>query len=547
MQNLEGCPKVKLARSDEFFGKLKDRAAELQVWDGELYLELHRATLTTQARTKKANRTLERKLREVEFVYSALPPEHYPGDELDKLWKTLLINQFHDILPGSSIRMVYDVTEAELADAAAACDRLIAEAATRLNGDADSLTLVNTLAVRFQGPVTLPQSWKGEAPLDTEGRPLPAQTDHEGTVVMADIPPCSALTVKKSGNTAKTASNGSRSVLENDFIRYEFGKNGTLRSAFDREMKREMLPAGKSGNVLSLYVDRPAKNDAWDIDIHYEDEQVSTAESIEVTPLGSGPVRQGIRFKLKIGGSTLLQNVYLYPGGKRLEFHTQVEWTERHRMLRVAFPTVVPAHEALCDIQFGFIRRPTHRNSARDLARFEVCAHKYADVSTEDFGAALLNDCKYGYKIYDGVLDLNLLRSPSYPDPDADRGSHTFRYALLPHCGSLTGSDTIEEALRFNFPPAALESVDHGQFVSPIAIDGRGVSLAALKKAEKEDCTIVRLAENRGRFSTCRLTLARDGQLIPCNLMEWNEEPPLKGTSHELHFTPFEIKTFKIR
>ncbi len=548
MADLEGCPKVKFGRSDAFFARLSSRAGRLPVWDGELYLELHRGTLTTQARTKKGNRRLERKLREVEFVYSALPPSEYPAAELDRLWKTLLLNQFHDILPGSSIHRVYEVAEKEYADSLAACERLIGEAADHLQGRGKAtITLVNSLSTAFRGAVELPPSWHGTGAADARGRMLPVHLDSEGAVVMVDIPACSALTIRKSGEATAAPAPADAMVLENGLVRYELGNDGTVLSAFDKELRRQMLRPGAAGNLLSLYVDRPANWDAWDIDISYENELVENARGVAVTPLGKSEVRQGVKFRLEIGDSRIEQKIYLHAGSKRLDFHTTVEWNERHRMLRVSFPSAVRAREATCDIQFGFVRRPTHRNTGWDMAKFEVAAHKYADISNDDFGLALLNDCKYGYNIHEGVLDLNLLRSPTHPDADADRGVHSFRYALLPHRGMPADSGVVEEAQKFNYPPIMLAGVAGDRFKSPVGIDGEGVALAALKKAEKEDCTVVRLVESHGRHSTCRLNIAGEAALTPCDLLEWHEETPLEGRSHALHFKPFEIKTFKIR
>ncbi len=545
MKDLEGCPKVRFGRADDLFERLLAKSDELEVWDGELYLERHRGTLTTQARSKKYNRVLERKLREVEFLYSALPLSEYPAAELDALWKTLLLNQFHDILPGSSIKKVHETSEQEYADSIAECDRLVAEVSAYLENDGKSLTLVNSLSTAFHGPVELPPSWHGMALTNADGEKVPVHSDSESTTALVNIPACSTLTLRRAG-PAEEPETGSCKVLENDLIRYEFGPDADLLSVFDKELGREMLRGDNKGNQFALYVDRPERYDAWDVDITYENELLENARGIEVSPLGDGEVRCGLNFTLNIGASEIKQNIYLYSNSKRLEFHTMVDWNEKHRMLRVSFPVDVERPAATCDIQFGFIERPTHRNTSWDMAKFEVAAHKYVDISNEDFGVALINDCKYGHKINDAVIDLNLLRSPTHPDPDADEGVHSFRYALLPHQGPLHGSGVIEEAEHFNFPPILLNGVDADKFKLPVKIDGKGVRLAALKKAEKEDCLVIRLVESHGRHSSCQLTLPDKAKLQPCDLMEWESESLMDGKSHDLHFSPFEIKTFKI-
>ncbi len=546
MNDLEGCPKVKFGRADEFFNRIHAFRDELECWNGELYLELHRGTLTTQARTKKGNRMLERKLRETEFVCSCLPFAEYPAKELDRLWKTLLINQFHDILPGSSIRKVYEVTEREHAQSIAECDELIAKAAARLlQPAADTLTLVNILSYDYTAPVTLPASWKGSGVTDLSGKALPTQEDDNGLTVLATIPACGVLGLRKGPAVAGARTAGT--TLENSLIRYEFAADGTLLSAFDKEAGREVLAAGEKGNLLSLYIDRPNDWDAWDIEITYQNELFAHARTVSTTPLSSGGVRQGIQFTLAIGDSTIRQSVYLNAGSKRLDFITDVDWKEKHKMLRVSFPANVVASEASFDIQYGFARRATHTNTSWDVAKFEVPAHKYADLSADGYGVAILNNCKYGHKVQGNVLDLNLLRSSTYPDADADIGAQSFTYSLLPHTGDLTSSSVQAEANMLNFPPVTLEGVSPEKLALPVSFSGKGVSLEVVKKAEKENCHVLRLVETAGRTSKCKLTLNQGSGLTATNMLEWTNERELAGKTHELTLKPFEILTFKVR
>ena len=511
----------------------------MPTWSGELYLELHRGTLTTQSRTKRGNRLLEQALRETEYLLSCGALASYPREELDKLWKVLLLNQFHDIIPGSSINMVYEVAEREYAESLAACARLQEEAAGRLFAeDANSLVLVNTLNTPFTQPVVLPAGWAA-----AEG--VATQQEADGTVAAkVEIPPQGVLTLTRSDNVAPSEVI-SDLVLENNLIRYEFSENGEVVRAYDKEAGKEVLSG--AGNVLTLYEDRPNSWDAWDIDIFYEGQALETAQGTGHASLGKGSVRQGMHFELKVGQSTLSQKIFLDAGSKRLDFVTEADWQERHRMLRVAFPTTIRSDQASFDIQYGYARRNTHRNLSWDMARFEVAAHKYADLSDNGYGVALLNDCKYGYKVLEHVLDLNLLRSPTFPDPDADQGHHEFTYSLLPHNGTLIDSSVMAEASQLNQSPALFAGRKQGHAVVPVEAKGEGVALEVLKKAEKEDCLVIRLVERRGCETTATVTLADPAaSLVETDLLEWNEIATLGGPAVEIPMKPFEIRTFKI-
>ena len=549
LRELEGCPRVSFGRADAFFENLEQFRGELQTWAGELYLELHRGTLTTQARTKLGNRRLEQKLRHAEFICACLPLDRYPSAALDRIWKTLLINQFHDIIPGSSIRKVYEVTERQYAECLGECDELIGAAAGHLfEVDTESLVLFNSLSHEYTAPIALPESWRGYRVEDERGVSLPVQNGDDGVVVLAPIPPHSFATLARAGSAEETEFL-SGLVLENALVRYEFATDGTLLNAFDKEAGREILAADEKGNLLSLYEDRPNNWDAWDVDIFYEDQLLETARGTGVEPLGAGPVRQGLKFELAIGQSTISQKVYLAANSKRLDFETQVDWREKHRMLRVCFPTAVLADRASFDIQYGHVQRPTHSNQSWDMAQFEVAAQRYADLSGGDYGVALLNDCKYGHKVKGHVLDLNLLRSPVEPDPDADLGRHCFTYSLLPHMGDLNASQVVTEAAMLNQRLVVLEGYTAGNAALPCTLEAEGISLEVVKKAEKEDCIVIRLVETRGRTSSGVLKVTdKAAKLIETNLLEWTEEGEISCAREiELHLGPFEIRTYKIK
>ncbi|MCP4179324.1 MAG: alpha-mannosidase [bacterium] len=548
-QNLEGCPKVKFDQAQNFFDRLENKKDKLEKWSGELYLELHRGTLTTQAKVKKGNRQLENKLRVVEYLYSLGSFNDYPKAELDAIWKLLLINQFHDILPGSSIKKVYDVTLVEYEDCLNRCDKLIEKFADKiLQREDGAVVCFNDLSNAYTRPVNIGKEYVGYQIVDENGKTVLSQDESEGKIVVLEMKDQGFTKLYKSDKAQNTEidSTGNELVLENNLIRYEFSTTGEILSAFDKEVNKEIL---SKGNEFKLYQDRPADWDAWDVDIYYENQDATKCKAVESKQIVNGVVRKGLSFKSTINNSSIDQKVYLASNSKRLDFETAVQWNEVHKMLRVSFDTHIKTSEAVFDIQYGYVKRNTHRNTSWDVAKFEVAGHKYADLSDNDYGVALMNDCKYGYKVLENTLDLNLLRSTTNPDPDADKNQlHTFTYSLLPHNNSLINSNVIEESSMLNNSPVVFKEKTVKNLEVPCWVEhNNGVSLEVLKKAEKEDHLIVRLVETRGRHSACNLRLKSDGNIIETNLIEWEElEKMGKGNLFSLSFSPFEIKTFKI-
>lgn len=544
-QNLAGTPKVKFGTAKDFFDRLKNKKDLLQTWVGELYLELHRATLTTQALVKKMNRKMELRLREIEYLCTMMPSDRYPKETLDKLWKTLLINQFHDILPGSSITEVYQVTHAEHAQMAKTLNEIEADAVKCLMIDDDTaLTLINTLSVPYRGTITLPEGWSGCSASSGSGELDAVQVENGNAVALLKIDPNATLQLKKA-DAATQAPAPSELVLENDLIRYEFSEDGTITRAIDKTANCEVL-AGK-GNLFNLYEDRPCNWDAWDIDIYYPDQFAENARTIKAEALCQGPARSALKFSLAIGSkSEITQVVTLDANSKRLDFATTVDWQEKHRMLRVAFETAIQTEKATFDIQYGYAERATHDSTTWDMAKFEVVAHKYADLSDRNYGVALLNDCKYGYKVKENILDLNLLRSSTYPDPDADQGKHEFVYSLLPHEGTLQESDVIAESMCLNQGILTFAGKTFSA-KAPAVLDAADISLEVVKRAEKNDDIILRLVETGGKVSKGTLKLAESSKFVETDLMEWNNVSQINtGDSIGLVMKPFEIRTYRI-
>ena len=308
-------------------------------------------------------------------------------------------------------------------------------------------------------------------------------------------------------------------------------------------MKKDVLNG--AGNVLSLYEDRPNDWDAWDVDFYYRDALLETAAVSNAVPGSTGDVVQEVKFSLSVGNSKIEQTVSLNPTSKRLDFDTIIDWKEKHKMLRVHFPVNVKSERASFDIQYGHVKRNTHRNTSWDKAKFEVVGHKYADLSDHDYGVALMNDCKYGYMVHDTILDLNLLRSPNNPDPDADQGTHEFTYSLFPHQYDLIRSGVLAESACLNQKPILFEGAV-SDATMPVGLTGEGLELSVLKKAEKEDVWIIRVIETAGRQS--RGSLELHGTITECDLMEMKDMGTPENVSGEMQvsLSPFEIKTYKI-
>ncbi len=549
LRDLEGVPKVKFSRAEDFFNRIGKYRDRLNHWHGELYLELHRGTLTSQGRTKFYNRRLEQLLCSAEIIFSSLPLSEYPREALDRIWKMLLTNQFHDILPGSSIREVYEVTEKEMPQAEAELDRMIQAAAEKFSErDENAITLINTLGDAYRGVVDLPDDWRGHRIL-ADGKVLNVQSYNGKTTAWAEIPAMSSLILRKGEKEENMpATIRKDKVLENALIRYAFNDDGLLVSAYDKTAARELVPAGIPGNVLCVYVDRPNFWDAWDVELFYRDEVKTCPEIIRIGDVCQGEVCSFVEMEFRVNNSAVKQRCVLGRDTRRLDFVTEVDWREEHSMLRVSFGADIRASEASYDIQYGFVKRPLHENTSWELAKFEVPSHKYFDLSEKTYGVALLNNGKYGCRAWSGKLDLALLRSPIFPDYKADQGRHEFIYSYLPHENCLEDSNVMQEAAALNRPAAAIPGYA-GRLPVPVVAESENVSLEIIKKAEKSDDLVIRLVESRGRKGSVKIKFNPGAErIVETNLIEWTEEKTFIPENNELvlDFNPFEIRTFRI-
>ncbi len=514
---------IELGRASDFFERAAAGAKDLTTWAGELYFELHRGTYTSQARTKLVNRRAEQALREAE-LWSVAAGGEYPAAELDAAWKTLLLNQFHDILPGSSIDWVYEEANRDLGQVAQSAGEMAQQARSRIATSGDELAVFNVNSHRRHEIVDLGDRLR-----------------------MVEAPSCGWAVQTNAHVTRDQLVEVSDGVMQNNLLRVEWNERGLLTSIWDKEAEREVLSG--TGNLLQLHDDNPAKWDAWDIDLDYlksrtDIEQLSSQHIEKPTDL-----RGTVRFTREFGASQFIQRMVLDADSRVLRFDCMVDWQEQHKLLKVAFPVTVSSEEATYETQFGHVRRPTHSRTSRARAMFEVCAQRWADLGDESFGVALLNDCKYGYDIHDSVIRLTLLRAPTHPDPNADCGWHHFTYALMPHPGDFRQTGVIEAAEDLNAPLRVIRGgLPTGQSRSLVEVSTPQVIVEAIKRAEDSDATIVRLYEAWG--GSCRALIrttlpARRAAL--CDLLERERaEVAVHDGALELEFKPFKVLTLKL-
>ncbi len=556
MDRLPGLPHVKPTRAGDFLRRLEDKVSQrkddVHVWDGELYLEYHRGTYTTQARNKRMNRELEFALAQTEWLSSLamLHGQTYDGDSIHEAWETLLRNQFHDIIPGSSIREVYEDSTLEYAKAFKLLSGAYVSAAGSLIAREEGwYTLYHFGSFQREDAVFIPESGEG-AFYTADGRQLPAQRTENGWYVSVKSLPLSMQSIRFEKGAAPAAPCPFHADLENRTLetphyRIRWNEQGRLCEIFDKDYNRGVLFENGLGNLLEVYEDKPLRHDAWDIDLYHTQKREFAALSAPVEQAGFGPLRATLRFHFTYNHSTIRQDMTVYLNSRRIDFQTHVDWHEDHRLLKAAFDVDVRATKATYDIQFGHVERPTHYNTSWDYARFEVVGHKWADLSESNYGVSLLNDCKYGYAIHDRTIRLSLLKSSKSPDTQADMGAHTFTYSLLPHTGSIAQGNTLEEAASLNLKVHATpgRAIDARRLA---VIGSDGVIIDAVKKAEEEDCLIVRTHECRGGTQKACFT-SEYGlvSLTPCNLLEEDAGEPLEPGA-TITWKPFEIKTFKL-
>lgn len=571
MANLPAFPLVRMGRVDAYFDDLYQRVWEhprLPTWVGELYLEYHRGTYTSQAHTKQANRRMELLYRDVELLNAWASIYGMPSrqERLNQGWKLILLNQFHDVLPGSSIREVYEDVARIYAEVKALAEPLRAEMLTTLSthlgsdeNGCSALLLVNTLSWERSEPLQLPGDQRdllphGQLTSDWDGQPL---TLLDGLL----LPPCGALLTAKPKQgpdlpavSAGTTAPSQSITLCNAFYELSLNEYGEIGRLYDREAQREVIAPGVCANQLIAYEDRPLHFDAWDIDLYYEEKPYPLRDHTQMRVIEEGPVRATVEVEHRFLSSRVTQRISLWRDSRRIDFSTEIDWHERQMLLKTAFPVAINATRATYEIQFGNLERPTHRNTSWDRARFEVCAHRWVDLSEGNYGVSLLNDSKYGHDIHHQVIRLTLLKSAVSPDPEADQGLHRFTYSLLPHQGDWRDAQTVRRAYELNVPVL----VSHGFLAekqsepiasSFISTDCSHVVIDTVKPAENGQGLIVRLYESHNQLGRGKLTFATPLLFAEaCNLLEESlGKVDVQGNVLPFEIRPFEIKSFRVQ
>ncbi|HEY9595553.1 MAG TPA: glycoside hydrolase family 38 C-terminal domain-containing protein, partial [Spirochaetia bacterium] len=554
LADLEGAPRVKIASPLEFFHAQAKKAGHLPRYTGELYFQAHRGTYTSQARTKRANRKGEIALREAETwacCARALRGVPVPVAELDAAWKILLTNQFHDILPGSSIGRVYDEAHESYARLQASAAQIIVDSTSALAGGrkGKAITVFNSLSWERTELVELPGLF--ESVTDADGRDLPVQVVGGNSHVEVRVPSCGWTTVTLADGSgarrrpvrSSSLLHAGRRSLENERIAVTFNEKGEITSLFDKEAGAEL--ADGPCNAPAMYKDVPTAWDAWDVDSMYALTPVDLPGRATFEILEQGPLVARIRITRRINESDWVQVASLRRGSRRVDFQTTVEWRESHKLLKVCFPVRHHANEALHEIQFGHVARPTHLSRQYDADRFEVSAHRWSALVEEGRGFAVLNDCKYGVNVLGGSINLTLLKSALAPDMNADKGTQTFTYAMYSWNGSLASSGLVREACELNHP-VVTSSGGTGE-KSVIRVNSPHVVLEAMKPAENapQETIVLRLYESMRTATRCTLTVD-----LPVASIEEADmrERVRRVIEHRdgkvgLEFRPFEIKT----
>ena len=582
LSNMPGIPALKTERTDAYLKRLhkkiagKEKTRLLHNFDRELYLEYHRGTYTSQAYTKMMNRKLELLYRNAEILQSlyTLKTRKWNNEAWAKLgegWKLILRAQFHDIIPGSSIGEVYEDTKNDYQVAYSKGKEALDEAQNSLGkNEKNTFSVINSSAWKRSGLITLPVPQKGKS-YSANGGTLLSQLSrdaNEAPCVYSWVNSIDALgcaVVETSGGKAVLSSKNKfthdKNGIQTPFYKIKWNKQGNLTSIFDKSAKREILSG--TGNELLIFEDRPKSSDAWEIEATIDLKKESVSKFVSLKMIESGPLFTKIRFVWTYNKSRITQDMILYTVHKRIDFKTEVDWQERSKLLKVSFPVNIRSVTARYEIQYGSLERNTTRSTSWDEAQFEVVGHQWADYSETGFGVSLMNDSKYGYDIKDGVMRLSLLKSPEYPDPDADRGIQSFTYSLYAHTEPWYESDLIPLAWDLNDPLCAIPGENPLSSLITISSAGDGGSrggkgkakgtqscaaLDAIKKSENGKDLIIRLHEIHGGRGKLKIEFnVPIAGWTEANLMEeatgkFNQSRVIKRD-----LKPFEIVTFRVK
>ena len=550
-KGIKGIPKVRQEGGLTYFRDLEKKVKDnrrLETWEGEFYFEYHRGTYTSMARNKRGNRKSELMLQELELL--GVMAKDYPTEAVERLWRDIiLLNQFHDILPGSSIAEVYDVTKLEYEQLADEAGALIRDRLAALAGKGEAVTVFNTLGFERSDAVKLGDV-KATGLKDEMGNVYPVQQTSDGAVAYLKNLPSKGY---KSFTLCEAEAvspfvRADEYHLETPFYSLTLDENGHFTSIFDKENDREVLKAGKVGNMLRLYEDKPIYYDNWDIDMFY------TEKSWEVNDLVSmkwedGAVRTTLELTWNCSKSTITQKIHFYADTRRIDFETTADWKEHQHLLKAEFPVDIHSDEATFEVQFGNVTRKVHTNTSWEKARFESCAQKWMDFSEGNYGVSLLNDCKYGHSVNDGTIGLTLIKCGVEPNPNADVEVHNFTYALYPHCGTWKQADTVKEAYNVNQPAYVVAGGEEGKSCSFASVSHDNVILETVKQSEDGEGIVLRFYECQNARTKATVTVpAAFTKAYATNLLE-EAEQELAVVDGKVTFTikPYEIYTIVLK
>lgn len=564
LDKLPGLPNVKNATAGAYFRKLKQTVKEttqyVHTWDGELYLEYHRGTYTSQAYNKRMNRKMELFYRKAEWLTAMQAVKENclslaKQEDLTRGWKMILTNQFHDIIPGSSIHEVYEDSRRDYEAIREIGGEVVSDYRQRaLSKEADRYVVYNDSGWGQDVLAVIQRSGKEPGIFTDEAGNalLSQQAEDKYYVQVKGLPPMGYQTFRFCPGKEPEESSAftvDAKHIETPFYSICLNDYGQITRLYDKQMEREVLAHGERGNVLQVFEDKPLDNDAWDIDIFYQQKMREITDLTAFEVIQCGALCLTVHMEWNYMQTVISQDMTLYSGERRIDFKTEVDFHERQQLIKAAFTVDIRSTYATYDIQYGNVRRPNHWNTSWDQARFESVGHRFADLSERNFGVALLNDCKYGYDIKDNVMRISLLRSGLQPDHLQDLGRHTFTYSLLPHEGDFVKGQVVEAAHRLNNPPDVFEGAPLEASYSFFTVDNSQVEVDAVKKSEDGRYLVVRFHD----FAGARQKVALQPNF---SYEAWAEsdlmERPLAeftaaGEAVQMELHPYEIKTVLFR
>ena len=551
-KGIRGIPKVRQETARVYFEELNERVKNnrrLETWEGEFYFEYHRGTYTSMARNKKGNRKSELMMMDLE-LFGVLSGD-YPKEAGTRLWRDIiLLNQFHDILPGSSIAEVYDVTKGEYEQLQQEVTGLIWERLEKLTGAGAGVTVFNTLGFDRDDVVRLGKL-SASGLRDEKGVVYPVQQTPDGAVAyLQGIPAKGYKTLAIVDAQAKSHFRRSDDYhLETPYFAITLDEQGAFTSIYDKEYDRELVQQGKKVNQFRLFEDKPMNYDNWDIDMYYTEKSWPVEDLVSMKWGTDGPVCITLELEYRCSNSTIWQKIHFYANTRRIDFETKVDWKLHQHLLKAEFPVDIHSDEATFEIQFGNVTRKVHTNTTWDKARFESCAQKWMDFSEGHYGVSLLNDCKYGHSVRDGVIGLTLIKSGVEPNPNADVEVHEFTYSLYPHGEAWKQAGTVQESYKLNQPAYTVLGGEPGRNFRYTRVDQKNVILETIKQAEDGNGNILRLYECENARTRTALTLPEGvTKAYVTNLLEEIQgELPIHDGRVLFTIKPYEILTILLR